>query len=435
MATIDKPTHSFRVAQLLSYGGLGFPLALVALPLYVFLPKFYADEYGLSLTLIGGILLGTRLLDALIDPALGWWIDKSRHQSTYHRQILLASIPLTVGYLALFHAPLSSASSSVVAANLAISLTIVYLGYSWASITHQSWAAELSLVPSERLRLTASREGLGLIGVILGAAAPQALGMSALSSLFILTLALSLWALLQFAPRPQYQARRNTGCHALSLLSSFQLPFRSQSFLWLFAVFILNGIASAMPASLVTFFVADVLRAETHTGLFLVLYFLAGAAGMPLWIRIATHWGQVPAWILSMALAVIAFVWAYGLGAGDIKAYMAICLLSGLALGADLALPPAMLAEIIHQAQHKGEREGAYFGVWNFAAKLNLALAAGISLPLLDWVGYVPAASASAVPGDSTALALVYGLIPCWVKLSAAIVLLISPLNTRLQPR
>jgi Na+/melibiose symporter-like transporter len=219
----------------------------------------------------------------------------------------------------------------------------------------------------------------------------------------------------------------------LSLPSSFLLPFRSHNFLWLFAVFILNGTAAAMPATLVTFFVADVVRAEAQTGLFLVLYFLAGAACMPLWIRFAARWGAVPAWMFSMVLAVIAFVWAYGLEAGDISAYAVVCLLSGLALGADLALPPAMLAEIISQEQHQGEREGAYFGVWNFAAKLNLALAAGISLPLLGWLGYDPHPSSSAL-ADTSALSVAYAVIPCLIKLSAAAVLLLSPLKTQLKP-
>lgn len=433
MAAQDKSEQPFRVAQLLCYGGLGFPLALVALPLYVFLPKFYVDEYGLSLALIGGILLGTRLLDAFVDPALGWWLDKSRHTSGYRQQVLLASIPLGIGYIALFHAPLSSASSHMVAISLALSLTIVYLGYSWASITHQSWGAELSLVPRERLRLTATREGLGLTGVILGAALPQALGMSALSSLFILTLALSVWALVQRAPHPPLQPKADAPHPSASLLSSFLLPFRSHGFLWLFAVFVLNGTAAAMPATLVTFFVADVLRAEAQTGLFLVLYFLAGAACMPIWIRVAARWGQVPAWIVSMVLAVIAFVWAYGLEAGDVKAYAVVCILSGLALGADLALPPAMLAEIITQEQHKGQREGAYFGVWNFAAKLNLALAAGISLPLLGWLGYEPGSGQQSA--DTAALSLAYAALPCLIKLCAAAVLWLSPLKTRLKPR
>lgn len=41
---------------LLSYGLFGLPLALVALPIYVYVPQFYAARFGLSLTLIGAAL-------------------------------------------------------------------------------------------------------------------------------------------------------------------------------------------------------------------------------------------------------------------------------------------------------------------------------------------------------------------------------------------
>jgi Na+/melibiose symporter-like transporter len=58
------------------YGVMGFPLAFVALPLYVVLPNHYARNFGVPLATLGAVLLATRLLDALIDPLLGRWSDK-----------------------------------------------------------------------------------------------------------------------------------------------------------------------------------------------------------------------------------------------------------------------------------------------------------------------------------------------------------------------
>ena len=91
-----------------------------------------------------------------------------------------------------------------------------------------------------------------------------------------------------------------------------------------------------------------------------------------------------------------------------------------LALGADLALPGALLAGVIQRAGHGGQSEGAYFGWWNFAIKLNLALAAGLALPLLGQMGYAPG---SRDPAALQALALAYGLLPCALKLLAAALL------------
>jgi glycoside/pentoside/hexuronide:cation symporter, GPH family len=108
------------------------------------------------------------------------------------------------------------------------------------------------------------------------------------------------------------------------------------------------------------------------------------------------------------------------LGSGQLGGYLAVCIASGLALGADLALPSALLAGVIQRAGHAGRAEGAYFGWWNFAIKLNLALAAGVALPLLAALGYTPGAQDESA---LSALTLAYCLLPCALKLVAAALL------------
>ena len=58
-------------ADLARLGAMGFPLAFVALPLYVVLPHPYANTYALPLAGIGALRLATPLGDALPDPRLG----------------------------------------------------------------------------------------------------------------------------------------------------------------------------------------------------------------------------------------------------------------------------------------------------------------------------------------------------------------------------
>jgi len=118
-------------------------------------------------------------------------------------------------------------------------------------------------------------------------------------------------------------------------------------------------------------------------------------------------------------VAIVAFVWAATLGPGDVLAFGVICALSGLALGADLALPPAILADQL--SAHDGAQPagaGASFGWWNLVAKASLAVAAGLALPLLDLLGYVPGRG-----GDDgrLALVLVYAALPVLLKLFALV--------------
>lgn len=57
-------------SSLLAYGALGLPLAFAALPVYVHVPKLYSESLGMSLSLVGAVLLLARLADAAIDPVL-----------------------------------------------------------------------------------------------------------------------------------------------------------------------------------------------------------------------------------------------------------------------------------------------------------------------------------------------------------------------------
>jgi Na+/melibiose symporter-like transporter len=148
---------------------------------------------------------------------------------------------------------------------------------------------------------------------------------------------------------------------------------------------------------------------------------------IPAWLAVVARLGLARSWLLGMLLAVAAFVWATQLGAGDTAAFLVVCALSGLALGTDLALPGAMLAGVIADAGDRGRSEGAYFGWWNFATKLNLALAAGLALPLLGLFGYAPGVRDAAA---LQALTIAYCLLPCLLKLaagSALYILIIRP--------
>lgn len=404
--------------ELLAYGCFSLPLAMAALPIFVYVPKFYSDRVGLSLGLIGAVLLGVRSLDAVSDPLFGWWVDRglgragSARWGGYARGVVVALPLLLFGYPALFNPPHAATLGAFGgAAWLALALIVVYAGFSLATIAYYSWGAALGQDPPERARVTGWREGAGLIGVLLAAAVP----VDGLSLTFCLVLLVTAAILVARAPRYRVLAPP----HPVALRSLFTLPLSNQPFRRLLLTFFANGTASAIPATLFLFYVQDVLAESARYPVFLGVYFLSGALSMPLWMKLARSWGLAPTWLLSMAASVASFVWAGFLGPHQIIPYTTICVISGMALGADLALPPALLAGVIDGAGHRGAREGAYFGLWTLATKLNLALASGIALPLLGLLGYHPGHGAGALDHLSP-LALVYAVVPCFLKLIAA---------------
>jgi glycoside/pentoside/hexuronide:cation symporter, GPH family len=400
----------------LRYGALGLPLAFVALPLYVVLPNHYATVFGLPLAALGALLLGARLLDAVADPWIGRWADGwfAQGASRVLRIGLVAALVLVVGFCALFFPPVRGTPALLMWCGVALAVT--YLSYSVLAVIHQAWGARLGGDAQRRTQVVAWREGLALAGVLMASVLPSVAGLAATCAVFAVLLLVGWWLLRQ-APEPSVGHAHQAAPHQAVPLT---LPFQNPAFRQLLTVFLINGVASAIPATLVLFFIRDRLQLPAWEPLFLVSYFLAGALSMPLWVRGVARFGLTRLWLAGMLLAVIAFVWAAGLGAGDGAGYVLVCIASGLALGADLALPSALLAGVIGRAGHAGQAEGAYFGWWNFAIKLNLALAAGLALPLLALWGYAPGARAD---GSLQALTWAYCLLPCALKLIAAALL------------
>jgi Na+/melibiose symporter-like transporter len=253
------------------------------------------------------------------------------------------------------------------------------------------------------------------VGVVLAALLPQWLGMPAVSAL-LAALLIAGAALLAILPSTPFMAIQP---HTSTLLA----PLRVRALRRLLGVFVVNGIASAVPATLVLFFVRDALGLADWGGRFLALYFVAGAAAMPAWVALSARFGLLRAWLAGMVLSIASFAWVLvlpGLSPGAALAgFAAVSILAGMALGADLVAPAALLAGVI-QRNRDTLGEGAGFGLWNFAAKLNLALAAGLALPLLETLGYVPGERGS---DGIQALTIVYGLLPCLLKLGAALLL------------
>ena len=159
-------------------------------------------------------------------------------------------------------------------------------------------------------------------------------------------------------------------------------------------------------------------------------YFLAGVAAVPLWLALSRRIGKHRAWCTAMLAACAAFVWVPFIPEGGIAAFFAVCLVTGAALGADLALPPALQADVIDlDTLLTGERRaGLFFALWGMATKLSLAAAVGLALPALAFAGFDP--SAPTAPG-LWALAVIYAWVPLVIKLCATFIVWRHPITAR----
>ena len=343
-------------------------LAAAGIPLYIHLPQFASVNLGISLGTIGVILLVIRLIDLVQDPLIGWAIDRwPGAQAAFG---LTAAAGLAVGFPLLF----SLTPGPYLVTKLILILILLFSAYSLGSILLYGRSATLAKRPDEQALMTLAsfREGGMLAGVIIAALAP---------AVFV-------------------------GLGALRLL----------------VLALVNSLPVAITSTLFLFFVEDRLQLPGMAGPLLTLFFLSAGLSVPLWTRVSQRLGAKRTLLISMPMAIAGFVGAAFLGQGDMIGFAVICVAAGAALGSDTVLLPAMFSVALTKA---GLKASLAFGIWAFAGKLGLALAAFIVMPLLQWNGFQPGQVNTAQA--LTTLSVAYAVIPCVLKLGSLALVLTLP--------
>ncbi len=419
----------------LAYAAPAFALAVVGIPVYVYLPKFYTDVVGLPVGLLGSLILILRVTDALTDPLIGFWSDHSRTRWGRRKPfILLAVLPLVLAIYALFVPPELNSDASLYW--FGGSLFLLFLCWTLVAVPYEALGPDLCRDYHERTAVLGIREGSLLVGTLTAAVVPAVLGvllgqgtaelerqrfewMALLyCPLILLACTLCLWKV----PEPSHAHQRHTpGTDWKALLNN-------RPFLVLLGAYTVSAFGSNLPATLILYYVEYVLQ-SSHADLFLLIYFVVGIFCLPLWILGGRQWGKKPAWLGAMALNTGAFSGVFFLGPGDETLYGILVALSGLGLGGVMVLPASMQADTIdiHEQLTGNRREGKYIGLWSVARKLAAALGVGLGLLLLGLGDYQP----NQIQSEQTVfrLRLLYALVPCLCNAAALLIGVFYPLT------
>lgn len=312
-------------------------------------------------------------------------------------------------------------------------------GYTGTLLPYTAWGAELSTDYRGRSVVSAFREGATLIGTLIAVVLPFTIGLDSingfhgLAAVAVLTIVLlpAAGALaVTIVPEP---ANRST--KKLSLKDSLGFVVRNRPFVRLIVAFLLNGFAKAIPATLFLYFVSERLGAIELRGPLLFLYFLCGILGVPMAVWLSAKAGKHRTWCGAMFVACLVFSCAGFLRAGDIVAFAIICVATGLLLGFDLALPPAIQADVIdYDTGISGEqRSGLYFAAWGLATKLSVALSVGLVFPILAWSGFDGTGTEATPEAALDTLSVLNAWFPIMPKVAAIAVMWNFPLGEDVQ--
>ncbi|MEJ2087468.1 MAG: MFS transporter [Gammaproteobacteria bacterium] len=427
-AVSTKSERTLSSWQLASYGAPAMPLAMVSLPMAVYLPAVYADAegFGLGLAFVGIVMVLSRIFDGITDPLIGFVSDRIRTSWGRRKPFVVIGTPIYIaGIYLLFIPPIQFSDVELFGLTfnsgypwMLGALIITYVGATIKDVPYSAWGAELTTNYNERTLVTSWREGFSVTGSLIGAFTPTIIFFfgydKPIDAVYFLTLAIAFVMPVLVAncviSTPEHRVVE-TRKERLPLKESFGYVWQNESYRRLIIIFLFSNIGAAMTNTLSFFFVKHVLLAGDLYGLYLAPYFVSQVIAIPLWFKLSRKIGKHRATMVAIfwyslwscfipLIAIAPMAWfgsfeiqhlltflpdeayastvAYfeGIPTGKFLFFIVVMCLKGSSIGALSALPYAMAADVVDvdQAQTGKRQGGAYFSIWLMVRKLAYAL-------------------------------------------------------------
>lgn len=434
----NKIPDRVPLSKRLAYAAPAFALAVVGIPLYVYIPKFYTDVVGVNITILGYLLFAVRIFDGLTDPLIGYISDRTKSSFGRRRPyIAMGSFLVAFFIFLLFNPP--EAYSQHAALWFAFTLFTLSLFWTAVNVPYESLGPEITFDYNERTTLFSIRDGFLLAGTLVAASSPAVIKwLFALSSNAEGERAKFFWFSVIFAPLViglcwfcVLTIKERSQRAALSRTNPWKElnhVLHNRPFLILLVSYTVSAFGSNIPATLILYYVEYVLQSNL-ADYFLLLYFVSGILFLPGWVFLSIKIGKKAAWLTAMAINTVAFIGVFFLGPGDAWLYGILVFFSGIGFGATIAIPSAMQADVIdYDELHTGERrEGQYIGIWSISKKFAAAIGVGLSLLILGSKGYTPNVEQSEQVLHT--LRILYAAVPSLCNMAAFIIALAYPIS------
>lgn len=412
------------------------PLLALTLPSIIFLPPYFASHLGVPLWAVSAIFLGARLLDIIIDPAIGNLQDRTDNAFGRRRFWLsIACAPLMLMMWVVFLG--LPPGVSIIGAGIAV--FAMYVVYAVMMVAHLGWAGEL--VPTYHGRThvlgavqTASMVGQVLMLVVAGYVVQVGGGdnsdaVHAMGWTLILLLPLTTLAAVFLARETRHPPQPHMG-----VKETFQTLLHNKACRRVLLPDLLLGVAQGVSGGLFLWYFQFVLGFERESQTLLAIYFIAGLAGVPIWWIAARKFGKHRALQAALIYTTVTTGFLFVMPPGQFGIVAPFMVLAGLAQGGGVLLTRALMADVVDDDELTtgARRSGLYFGLLLTTSKLGVA-AGPLTYVILGLFGFEAGAGAENADGALNALSALFVGVPMVLCVLAALTLRHYPLDEHAQ--
>jgi len=386
------------VRVLVAYAVMNVGVSFLSTLFVVMYLKFATDRLGVSMLSMGAIFLVAKVWNAIADPIVGSWSDRTRSRFGRRRAWLLGSSLPLAWFTWMAWAPPGALAGPALVAWVAFSVFGFYSAMTAFQVPHAALGVELTHHRQSRNRVFAVKyvvQMLGLFGAFwvgiglvddpeTGRAGARWLGLlGGVGSALLVALPLP------FLPkeRSDYQGRGG-----ISIVRALADVSKNREARLLLFVFFIEALGLGGLTVLVPFVTQYVMHRPDLTEAMLSVYVLAGVAGVPLWLWLARRFEKRRLWLVAMVMGGLGFGMLLGLGENAWPLMVVSSLIAGTAQACGNSIGQALKADVIDLDELRtGERkEGAYFAAWSFVNKLGNAILASSAGFALGLAGYEP---------------------------------------------
>ena len=455
---LDAEPRPLPLAAKLMYGVGEMPITVLMFISGLFLPFFYTSVMGLSPALVGTMLLASLLLDAVLDPYIGYLSDGTRHRfGRRHIYMLPGALAMGVCFFMLFSPSQHLGRVTLIVWLLASFVTLRFTSALYR-IPYLSLGAEISRGYDDRTSTMAIRSLFGLLGALAAGGLsfllffPNAadklqyggyprLGLAFGALMTVSGLLSTLGTLDHRSSAPE-----SSGHDAPHLLAGFVLSWRNVEFRKIWIASVIFWLAVTMNFSMaINYFTWYAKIAKGGALSSMQLSFGVGALiGVFVWMLLARFTEKRTLYLAALTATAIVMLCGTVLvgeghlfGTGHALPLMFGHLLVGIFASAYWVLPSSMVADVTDTDELSTglRREGVFFGIMNFGEKAAVGAAFFLSGLLLTIFRKLSHGAAYGTPGNPPAeipyVGILFGTVPAVLLL----VSLISLLSYRLDRR